>query len=190
MYRRFKTAAVSVDKEETVNKNFYLLSVAIGGILGAILVAAGQMPLGVLLSLYAAIVALVMWYKAWAAIQDEHARTTPGKAVGFLFIPFFNFYWIFQAFWGFSKDYNSYLSRHGISMSELPAGLFLTYCILILLSLFMGWIPVLGSVIGIINAIILVIIVNGVCDAVNGLPQTAEQPAPAPSTEEQGPVEE
>jgi hypothetical protein len=182
--RWFRGTFITGKKEEAVNKSFYLVSVAIGAILGAVLMAAGQMPLGVLLSLYAGVVALVMWYKAWSAIQDEHARTTPGKAVGFLFIPFFNLYWIFQAFWGFAKDYNSHLSRHGISVPELPAGLFLLYCILILVSLFMGWIPVVGSVIRIITAVILVVLVNSVCDAVNKLPQTVEQAAPPPSTEE------
>jgi len=157
-----------------MDKRFYLGSVAIAGILGSVLVAVGQLPLGVVLSLYAGVVALVMWYRAWTAIQDDHARTTPGKAVGFLFIPFFNLYWIFQAFWGFAKDYNSYLSRHGISMSQLPTGLFLLYCILILVSLLMQWIPVVGSVMGIINWVVLVVIVSRVCDAVNNLPQTTE----------------
>jgi len=160
-----------------VNKNFYLGSIAVGGILGAVLIAVGQMPLGLLLSVYAGVVALVMWYKAWKAIQDGHARTTPGKAVGFLFIPFFNLYWIFQAFWGFAKDYNSYLSRHGMSVAQLSTGLFLIYCILILVSLVTQWIPVLGSVIGIVNWVILLLIVNSVCDGVNKLPQTTEAPA-------------
>ena len=40
----------------------------------------------------AAIVLLAFWYQAWSAIQDGHARTSPGRAVGFVFIPLFNFY--------------------------------------------------------------------------------------------------
>jgi hypothetical protein len=37
-------------------------------------------------------------YRAWKCLQPGGlARTTPGKAIGFLFIPFFNLYWIFQA---------------------------------------------------------------------------------------------
>jgi len=38
-------------------------------------------------------------YKAWEAIQNGHARTSPGKAVGFLFIPCFSLYWMFPAYW-------------------------------------------------------------------------------------------
>jgi hypothetical protein len=54
----------------------------------------------------------ILVYKFWQVIQDGFARTTPGKAVGFLFIPFFNFYWWFVAFFGLSKDQNAYIDRH------------------------------------------------------------------------------
>src|SRR5687767_6774080 len=57
-----------------------------------------------------------LYYRAWKAIQDGHARTTPGKAVGFLLIPLFNLYWMFPALWGFSKDYNAYIERHSINV--------------------------------------------------------------------------
>jgi len=54
----------------------------------------------------------ILVYKLWQVIQDGFARTNPGKAVGFLFIPFFNFYWWFVAFFGLSKDQNAYIDRH------------------------------------------------------------------------------
>ena len=56
------------------------------------------------LSLPAGIALLVLLYKAWKVIPAAHARTTPGRAVGFLFIPCFNLYWIFQAFYGWAQD--------------------------------------------------------------------------------------
>ncbi len=37
-------------------------------------------------------------YRMWAQIQSGHPRTTPACAVGFLFIPLFNLYWIFVAY--------------------------------------------------------------------------------------------
>jgi uncharacterized membrane protein len=61
------------------------------------------------LSIYVCVVVCVFIYRAWASIQDGHVRTGPCKALGFLFIPFFNFYWIFQAVWGFAVDFNKYL---------------------------------------------------------------------------------
>lgn len=54
----------------------------------------------------------ILVYKFWQVIQDGYTRTTPGKAVGFLFIPFFNLYWWFVAFFGLSKDQNAFIDRH------------------------------------------------------------------------------
>jgi hypothetical protein len=54
----------------------------------------------------------ILLYRFWNIIQDGFARTTPGKAVGFLFIPFFSFYWLFVAFFGLSKDMNGFIERH------------------------------------------------------------------------------
>lgn len=115
--------------------------------------------------LYGAIFMVMLWYKSWAAIQDGHARTTPGKAIGFLFIPFFDFYWVFQAVWGLSKDFNAYLQRNSIPASRLPEGLFLTYCILC----FTMCIPILGLVFFVVNCIIAMIMVSALCDGINAV---------------------
>lgn len=77
-----------------------------------------------------AVVNCVLLYDLWATIQDGRARTTPGKAVGFCFIPFFNIYWIFQAWWGLSKDMNAYMARWSIPAPRVSQGLGLTICIM------------------------------------------------------------
>ena len=74
---------------------------------------------------YSIIVTCMLWYEAWMSIQDGYAGTTPGRAVGFLFIPLFNLYWIFQLIWGFSRDYNRYIRRHNIKSDQLSERLFL-----------------------------------------------------------------
>ena len=126
---------------------------------------------------YGGIVMLVLWYKMWAAIQDGHARTTPGKAIGFMFIPFFNICWAFQVIWGWAKDYNAYTARHGLaSAPKIPEGLFLTYVVLC----FTTWIPILGVLLMIANFAIGLMMVSKVCDAVNALPAgPAAAPTPA-----------
>jgi|GEM_PF-4241500 len=41
---------------------------------------------------------LFIWlYQTWDIIPVKYRSTTPAKAIGFLFIPFFNYYWIFRA---------------------------------------------------------------------------------------------
>jgi|GEM_PF-5646854 len=40
----------------------------------------------------------ILVYRLWRLVPPERAATTPGRAVGFLFIPLFNLYWNFIAF--------------------------------------------------------------------------------------------
>jgi hypothetical protein len=124
--------------------------------------------------LYGAVVTFVLLYKAWDSIQDRFVRTTPGRAVGFLFIPLFNVYWVFEAVWGFAKDYNRLLQRRSLDLDPLPEGLFLAFCILVVLSFLLrgaGWIGLIwyASVVS-----IEAMLVAYVCDAVNALPDLRE----------------
>jgi len=181
-----------------VSKNFYLISWIGAGILLLFLYLTGWIAgihrgweawlgatyLGIIPGIYLSIVGLVFLYKAWASIQDGQTPVSPGKAVGFLFIPFYNFYWIFRAVWGLAREFNKYLGRHSLSIPRLPEGLFLVPCVLALagpvllgfvqgieISLFQpplvtGGLSVTFSIVGLI---ITGFIINEVCDRVNAL---------------------
>lgn len=162
--------------KKRVSKRFYLSSAAVG-VLGSILLAFGLygvrrsdadplLLLGGLAVAYSAIVTLVLYYKMWDAIQDGHARTTPGRAVGFLFIPLFNLYWIFQVLWGFAKDYNAYVYRYAIRAPRVSEPLFLTAAILTLASAA----PVLNVLVGIVS----VLVVSQACDGINAVVATSD----------------
>ena len=129
------------------------------------------------------ILLFVLCHKAWKSIQDGHARTTPGRAIGLLFVPFYSFYWIFQCGWGFAKDYNQYVVRHSLSARQLPEGLFLAFCLLAvvpwLLALLL--VPIVGSsprfwIVGLLwilaelsGYIVGIVMVARTCDALNAL---------------------
>lgn len=66
----------------------------------------------------------------WRTVQDGGARTTPGKAVGFLFIPLFNVYWMFVAHYGLAQELNRVIEREGTGVVKPSEGLALTFCIL------------------------------------------------------------
>jgi len=108
----------------------------------------------------------LLLYRAWEAIQDGNASTTPEKAIGFLFIPFFNFYWIFRAWYGLAQDYNRYIERHGVSARKLEESLFLAFCILSICSM----IPLINYLAGLPLLVIFIITANNTIDAVNALP--------------------
>lgn len=53
-------------------------------------------------------------YRAWEMIQRLPAvRTSPGKAVGFCFIPIFNIYWTFIAWYKWAHEYNRFIELEG-----------------------------------------------------------------------------
>jgi prepilin-type processing-associated H-X9-DG protein len=122
--------------------------------------------------IFAVVVGMVLLYKMWAAIEGPAARTTPGKAVGFLFIPFFNFYWFFQAYWGWAKDYNKMVKERQINAPIVPEGLALTISIFMVL----GGIPYLGIIFGLVNLILVSVFFAKGCDAINALVDAGVEP--------------
>jgi hypothetical protein len=87
---------------------------------------------------------LILLFKAWSLIQDVETRTTPGKAIGFLFIPLFSLYWAFVALPGFVSEFNAYVDRHHPQVRHNESGLFMLmplYGILLQLAgiLRIGW---------------------------------------------------
>lgn len=98
--------------------------------------------LAILLGLPTLIVMMLILYRGWDLIQDGQARTTPGMAVGLLFVPFFNLYWIFVAWAGLAVDMNRFARRYRLGSQIAPEGLATTVCVCTLLSL----IPVLGLI--------------------------------------------
>ena len=103
---------------------------------------------------FSAIVTLKYLYRAWAYIQDlPNVTTTPGKAVGFLFIPLFNVVWLFFAYYKWASDYNLRCDyTDPISSRRANEGLFLTHCILTLLSIgFFTYLPMMKHMCRAIN---------------------------------------
>jgi hypothetical protein len=92
---------------------FGLLGVMVGG-------AEAIEWLGMFAALGGFIAWLVYHYRVWSLIPTEHAETTPGKAVGFLFIPFYNFAWIFRSCVGLHRSLNAYARSLNV---EPPASL-------------------------------------------------------------------
>lgn len=116
--------------------------------------------LGMLVFLPASVFHFVLLYRCWSTIQGPQARTTPGKAVGFLFIPFFNFYWFYVAYMGLTQDTNQFLQsrdQDGPRMSENTALWFL-------ISFFVGFVPYLNIIANILFFVFQVILMKQAAD--------------------------
>ena len=125
----------------------------------------------------------LFWHRAWRAIQDGCARTTPAKAVGFMFIPFFNFYWAFRLIWGFAKDYNAFCQRHRIDGApRLPERFFLTVTILSVAFMVIQYIPIIGIVYGMALSVAALVLLYQTARAVMAVQE--HHAAASQSTEE------
>ena len=104
----------------------------------------------------AVVLSCIVHYKCWKAVPKEIARTTPGKAVGFLFIPFFNFYWAFVSYQGLAEDLNC--AKGGKNYRSLG----ITIAILFICSWTLTWMPFVSTLIEIPSFILWVIYTKGI----------------------------
>ena len=113
------------------------------------------------------IVGLVSWcmllYQLWKLIPAHIARTTPGKAVGFQFIPIFWYYWFFVAYWGLSKDMNETL-RQRKTQYRVSEGLGLTYALVSVVSATIGFFPGVGLLAGFVSLVFCIFFTKSVKD--------------------------
>ena len=126
--------------------------------------------LGFVFSLGAWVIACIHIYRSWVILQPGGARTTPGKAVGFLFIPFFNLYWVFVSYYGWSQDWNRIQGgyRNLATTSRVPEALFLTSCISVAATL----VPVVGYLAMLVSWIVFPIMLAKMGKVVNQLAAT------------------
>ncbi len=115
-----------------------------GGILGAFLA-----PLVIVM-----VVFFMLWhYHNWDLLDEDLRKTTPGKAVGYLFIPFYNFYWIFVSFIWLWQGLNEMGKRYAQdTWQEMPQGIPIAFAILCLL----GAIPFVGIASGVLSILLIV----------------------------------
>ncbi len=156
-----------ITENTPINKNLFFIIILLGQIVGLLLYADvfiekiitnDGLYIGVsLYTIFSALVFLRFIYVAWDSIQIYNVRTTPGKAVGFLFIPVFNFYWIFQVFVGLASDFNNVVIQDHSNSQRIPTELPITICILF-------FIPIIGTV---VNTILLPVYVWKSSDRIN-----------------------
>ncbi|NUM34418.1 MAG: HEAT repeat domain-containing protein [Candidatus Brocadiae bacterium] len=62
---------------------------------------------------------LILLAKVWNFLKTEPNCISPGKAIGFLFIPIFNIFWLFYMLYSLSKTYNKYRDRYSLPIQAM-----------------------------------------------------------------------
>lgn len=93
----------------------------------------------------------ILMYKFWQVVQDGKASTSAGKAIGLMFIPVFNFFWVYRLYFNLSLELNRYIERtfamsiQADQVRRSKAGFSLLYSILDMLNLILLWASTLSS---------------------------------------------
>ena len=69
----------------------------------------------------APVLGLIWLYTAWSSIPYEYRTISPGQAVGMMFVPIYNYYWIFKANVGLTSALDYALAGSG-SMRQSSRG--------------------------------------------------------------------
>lgn len=127
-----------------------ILAMAIIAIIGALMLTA------------ACIYFFVMLYRVWrfaiAACRSlglPPAIDTPAKAVGFLFIPFFNLYWVFMAYGKLPGDLNAIARAKQVDAS-VSEGVGMALAIICVISV----VPFINYVVGVVSIILMPVFVS------------------------------
>jgi hypothetical protein len=99
-----------------------------------------ELSSGMLIETCVALGSLITWavfhYGLWQLVPDQYRETTPGKAVGFLFIPLFNCYWVFRSYLGVNRGLNRMADDHSLPPPRANLGLATAAAVFFVLTVF------------------------------------------------------
>ena len=98
----------------------------------------------------------VLHFHCWKALPARHRATGPGRAVGFLFIPLFSFYWAFVSFPKLAHGLNAWRVERGLTSDSRLTKLGVLYAIHFLLYWTAAWYAEVGYLICILDFTIFV----------------------------------
>lgn len=133
-----KAAGSSGLQKKPINPKFYTILFWGGAFLafaGGVMVGIAQssgssmtfglLPLvfGVLLVGIASVYFFMVLFRSWTLLEGSTAKMTPERAVGFLFIPFFNIYWIFRAIKDLADAMNEFIETNNLPVKKISVKL-------------------------------------------------------------------
>ena len=113
----------------------------------------------------------ILHYRCWNAIPENFRAITPARAVGFLFIPFYNFYWAFVTWPKLAECLTAWQRSIGRTNITNVHGLAVTYGVLFVLSWTLALIPGIASLINIASLVIFIVLYRMITNTINSINQ-------------------
>jgi tRNA A-37 threonylcarbamoyl transferase component Bud32 len=108
----------------------------------------------------------ILHYRCWQVLPSKHRATSPGKALGFLFIPFFNFYWAFVSFPKLADGYNALRREKGQAPDPVMKVLGVAYAVHFIICWTIAWYPLIGLGACIIETVLFLLFYQRVVNSV------------------------
>ena len=119
-------------------------------------------------------------YSCWVALPERYRHTTPGQAAGFLFIPVFNFYWVFVSLGRLASGFEAWGADHPDRPIRPAGGLAIAKGASFVAYWSIAWLPGLAALVAIVDAVLFAIYYRAVVFNANQV--IAAQPrTPAPA---------
>lgn len=115
------------------------------------------------------VVVCMLHHQCWKALPDRLRATTPGKAVGYLFIPLYNFYWAFVSWPKLAEGLAEWQKSLGKPALPEVRSLAMTCAILFVCSMTVGLIPGLDILIGIAGLVTFILLYRQIVTAINNI---------------------
>ncbi len=129
----------------------------------------------------ALVAAYAVWgrlhYLCWASLPEKFRATSPSQAVGFFFIPFFNFYWGFISFPKLASGFNAVRAEHPELAMRDMTGLGIAKAILFVCSWTLTFVPGLNSIICLADLLSFILFYQGIVANANLLAEAPRPPA-------------
>lgn len=99
----------------------------------AAVVAVVSWIVGAVMLIIAKIFSSILLYRLWSSVPSDYRSISPGRAVGFCFVPIFCFYWFFVAYPGLVSETSKVTGTRG------PYGLAIAYAVLLCATPLFAW---------------------------------------------------
>ena len=138
---------------------------------------------GLMLHVLALAVAYIAWgvlhHACWTRLPERYRHTTPDRAVALLFVPLFNFYWVFVSFGKLADGFDGWAAEHpdrpirpARGLATAKAASFVAYWTI-------AWLPGLAGIIGVVDAVLFALYYRAVVFNANQVAATETATAAA-----------
>ena len=120
----------------------------------------------------------ILHHACWKALPEQYRTTTPGMATGLLFVPVFNFYWVFVSLGRLASGFEAWGNDHPDRTIKLAGGLAIAKAASFVAYWTIAWLPGLAAIVALTDIVLFALYYRAVAHNANGV-LAAEATAPA-----------